>query len=92
MANTACLSTKQFSRIFTEYVGASPKEFQRIVRVQRVLYLLQENPQYNFAQLAYSCGFSDQSHMIREFKLFTGYTPLEYLLICSPVSDYFSDL
>ena len=90
-ANTACLSTKQFTRIFTEYIGTSPKEFLRIIRVQRALFLLQQNPQCNFAQVAYSCGFSDQSHMIREFKLFTGYTPLEYLSVYTPISDYFSN-
>lgn len=91
LANTACLSTKQFTRIFTEYIGTSPKEFLRIIRVQRALFLLQQNPQCNFAQVAYSCGFSDQSHMIREFKLFTGYTPLEYLSVYTPISDYFSN-
>lgn len=91
LADTACLSTRQFTRVFNEYVGTSPKEFLRIVRMQRTLFLLQQNPRYNFAQLAYSCGFSDQSHMIREFKLFTGYTPLEYLSVCAPMSDYFSN-
>ena len=92
LANTACLSTKQFTRVFTEYIGTSLKKFLRIIRVQRSLFLLQQNPQYNFAQVAYSCGFSDQSHMIRDFKLFTGYTPLEYLSVYTPISDYFSDL
>jgi len=35
---------------------------------------------------------TDQSHMIKEFKLFSGYTPAEYLSVCAPYSDYFSDL
>ncbi len=93
LADKACLSTKQFTRIFEDYVGTSPKDFLRIVRVQRALYLLQGDPQYkyNLAQVAYRCGFADQSHMIREFKLFTGYTPLEYLSVCDPYSDYFSE-
>lgn len=91
LANAACLSTKQLTRIFAEYIGASPKEFLRIIRIQRALFLLQQNPQYNFAQVAYGCGFADQSHMIREFKLFTGYTPLEYMAVCAPQSDYFSN-
>lgn len=92
LADTACLSTKQFSRIFVEYVGTSPKDFIRIVRVQRALFTMQRNPQMSFAQVAYSCGFSDQSHMIKEFKLFSGYTPQEYLAVCDPFSDYFSHL
>lgn len=92
LADTACLSPKQFSRIFVEHVGASPKEFIRIVRLQRALFMMQQHPQIGFAQIAYSCGFSDQSHMIKEFKLFSGYTPAEYLAVCAPFSDYFFSL
>ena len=32
-----------------------------------------------------------QSHTIKEFKLFSGYTPAEYLSVCAPYSDYFSE-
>lgn len=90
LADVACLSNKQFGRVFAEYVGATPKEFLRIVRMQRALYTLQCQPGISFAQLAYECGFFDQSHMIKEFKLFSGYTPVEYLAVCAPYSDYFS--
>lgn len=90
LAETACLSTKQLTRIFTEHIGAAPKEFLRIVRMQRALYLLQLNQALPLAQVAYTCGFSDQSHMIKEFKLFSGYTPTGYLAVCAPYSDYFS--
>ena len=44
----------------------------------------------SFSQLAYECGFYDQSHLINEFKVFSGYTPKEYLAACAPHSDYFS--
>lgn len=92
LADTACVSPKQLSRIFMEYVGSSPKEFMRIVRLQRALFLMQRNPGIPFVQLAYACGFSDQSHMIRDFRQFSGYTPGEYLQVCAPYSDYFSFL
>lgn len=92
LSDIACLSTKQFGRIFADYIGTSPKEFLRIVRMQRALYTLQQNPALSFAQVAYSCGFADQSHMIKEFRLFSGYTPTEYLSVCAPVSDYFATL
>lgn len=92
LSEAACLSSKQFGRVFADYVGTTPKEFIRIVRMQRALFLLQQNPAVPFARLAYECGFSDQSHMIKEFKLFSGYTPAEYLAVCAPYSDYFSEL
>lgn len=90
LADTACLSSKQLTRIFREHIGSSPKEFIRIVRVQRALFIMQQNPSVSFARLAYASGFADQSHMIKEFKLFSGYTPKEYASVCLPYSDYFS--
>ncbi len=90
LANTACLGYKQFKRVFTEYIGANPKDYLRIVRFQRALYTLQINPQMSLTQLAYECDYCDQSHLIKEFKLFSGYTPGEYIADCNPYSDYFS--
>lgn len=90
LSNIACLSEKQFSRIFSENIGTTPKDFMRIVRLQRTLSVLQHNPGIGFAQLSYECGYTDQSHMIKEFKLFSGYTPKEYIARYSPVSDYFT--
>ena len=92
LSETACLSSKQFGRIFADYVGTTPKEFIRIVRMQRALSMLQQDATIPFVQVAYECGFSDQSHMIKDFKLYSGYTPAEYLSVCAPISDYFSEL
>lgn len=92
LADESCLSKKQFNRIFSEYVGVNPKKFLRVVRFQRALHLWQNNIHIELAQLACECGFYDQSHMIREFKIFSGYTPMEYLAACTPHSDFFSVL
>ncbi len=51
---------------------------------------MQHNQGIGFAQLSYECGYTDQSHMIKEFKLFSGYTPKEYIARYSPVSEYFT--
>ena len=91
LASVACLSKKQFERLFNELVGANPKEYARIVRFQKSLKLLQHySEDINQAQLAYQCGYADQSHFIREFKQFSGYTPLALLNVCEPYSDLFN--
>lgn len=90
LAETVCLSSKQFQRIFSEHVGATPKEFIRIIRFHKALYTLQNHPTMNFTMVAYECGYYDQAHMTNEFKLFAGYTPSQYIAICAPYSDYFS--
>jgi AraC-type DNA-binding domain-containing proteins len=90
LSEISCLSYKQFKRIFSEYVGLNPQEFIRIVRFQRAVSLLSKNTDINFTQLAYECGFYDQSHLIREFKIFTNYNLKEYISNNSPYSDYFT--
>lgn len=90
LADAACLSTKQFNRVFSEHVGANPKEFSRTIRFQKALYILETQPQISLTSLAYECGYYDQSHLIKEFRVLSGYTPTEYLSVCPPHSDYFS--
>ncbi len=90
LSDIACLSEKQFCRIFLENIGTTPKEFLRIVRLQRTLSIMQHNPEIGFAQLSYECGYTDQSHMIKEFCRFSGYSPKEYLAHFAPFSDYFT--
>ena len=90
LASSVFLSTKQFQRVFTGHIGISPKDFLRIVRFQYALYMLQSVPGMTFSRLACECGFYDQPHLISEFKIFSGYTPKEYLSLCAPYSDYFS--
>jgi len=90
LADAACLSTKQFKRIFSEHIGANPKEFSRTIRFQRALHILETRPQISLTVLAYECGYYDQSHLIKEFKALSGYTPTEYIAICPPHSDYFN--
>ncbi|WP_373227680.1 AraC family transcriptional regulator [Parabacteroides merdae] len=62
LAESTCLGYRQFKRVFSNYVGMSPKEYYRVVRFQRVLYLLQNHPGMELVDLAYSCGFYDSSH------------------------------
>ena len=90
LAQAACLEYKQFKRIFADYIGANPKDYLRIVRFQKALHILQTQPKTGLTQLAYECGYYDQSHFIKDFKQFSGYTPTEYLTVCDPHSDFFS--
>lgn len=90
LADITCVSYRQFIRIFTEHIGVTPKEYLRVVRFQRALYALQNNPLILSSDLAFICGYYDQSHLINEFKAFSGYTLSEYTTVCQPRSDYFA--
>ena len=90
LADTACLSKKQYERIVREYIGMNPKEFARVVRFQKAMRMLQCGER-NYAAIGAECGYSDQSHLIREFKSMTGHTPKSLLSICQPYSDLFTN-
>jgi AraC-like DNA-binding protein len=48
--------------------------------------LAEFNPQtiIDFSQVAAESGYSDQAHMIRDFKDFSGLTPVELIRVYSP--------
>lgn len=92
LAEATNLSRKQFNRIFSDVLGMNPKEFYRIVRFQRALKMMQNKAETveHYSDIAYACGFPDQSYMIKEFKTFTGLTPLQLAKGSATYSDYFS--
>ena len=89
MAQLACLSRKQFERVFFNAVGMKPKEYSNVARFQKSLLLMQ-NGNRDFADIAHSCGYADQSHFIRECRRYSGTTPAELLKIQPIYSDLFT--
>lgn len=87
LADRTCLGYKQFKRLFSEYVGLNPKEFIQINRFSKTLHSLQTSPFTNLNEIACKCGYYDKSHLIREVKSLSGYTPNEFLSNADPYSD-----
>jgi AraC-like DNA-binding protein len=75
LASHVGLSTRQLEREFQSGLGLSPKAFARIIRFQNLLRVVGEGPLREWVQVALSVGYSDQPHMVREFREFTGRTP-----------------
>lgn len=90
VASELNLSLRQLERKVFEVVGISPKEFSRIVRFQKSLFIKQHNPKINLTSLSYECGYFDQSHFIKEFKSISGYAPKEFFKLSPAFSDYYS--
>lgn len=77
LAREYCLSTRQFERKFKEIAGLSPKLYTRVVRFQAATQF-RLNGVRDLTEIAYACGYYDQSHFISDFREFSGYTPKEY--------------
>ncbi|GAB3341544.1 hypothetical protein GCM10027299_55840 [Larkinella ripae] len=77
-ASQACLSTKQFKRKFYESTGVNPKTYSRIIRFNRAFNLRNRFPHYDWLSIALQCGYYDYQHLVKDYKDFTGLTPLEF--------------
>lgn len=72
------LSERSFERKFKEYIGISPKLFSRICRFQASLKQLRSNDFSKLSDIAFENEYADQSHFIRAFKEFAGFSPFQY--------------
>ena len=73
---------RTLERLFSTYIGNTPKEYLRKGRLNRVIGILKKaeasGAGSTFTAIAHDADFCDQSHMIREFRKFTGITPSGY--------------
>ena len=74
-------SERSIHRFFINYLDISPKEYIRVARFRKSI-ALQKKARPGLTKIAYDCGYYDQSHMIREFRYFSGSSP----------NDFFSSL
>ena len=74
LAEACGLSTGTLVRGFKKSTGVSPHQWLLYRRVDRAIELMSE-PDTSLAQIAFSAGFSDQSHFSRVFAQKMGVTP-----------------
>lgn len=64
------------SKYFKKYFDCSLADYMRKIKVQKAINLLLHS-RMSITEIAYICGFSDNSDMTRIFKLYTGFIPKE---------------
>ena len=72
------LSERQFERNYQKASGLTPKQFARICRFRATTIDMIKNSVNNWAVRAAETGFTDQSHLNREFSRLTGNSPVEF--------------
>jgi AraC-like DNA-binding protein len=76
LVNELGWSRKRLVARFREQLGLAPKAAGRLLRFEQARNLAGT---MSWADLAFACGFSDQPHLIAEFRAFTGQPPETFL-------------
>lgn len=78
---------RRLQQLFQSCVGLSPRTWSRLVRLHASVRALRTRASPNWAELAVSAGFYDQSHLVNEFRALSGLTPSEFVRIRSSGSS-----
>ncbi len=79
LASQSALSTRQYERRFAEEMGLSPKLFARTARFQLALDAKRLTPLRSWLSIAHALHYSDQMHMIRDFRKLAGESPSQLI-------------
>jgi AraC-like DNA-binding protein len=77
LAIRAGMTARTLERRFQDALGVGPKQHLRFLRVERARRLI-ERGGLRGAEIAAAAHFSDEAHLIHEFRRFTGTTPSMY--------------
>jgi AraC-like DNA-binding protein len=78
VAAAAHATVRTLERNFKQSSGYTVKDVSGLIRFEQVRNHLWHNPATNFAGLAHELGYTDQSHLSREFKRYSGTTPAAF--------------
>lgn len=78
IATAVGLSEYHFQRLFTEWVGSSPKQFLRYITLNYAKYVIKERLEQTLFDVADEVGLSSSSRLHDMFVSIEGMTPNEY--------------
>jgi len=73
------LTKRTLQRLFSQYVGVSPKWVIQRYRLHEAAEQVIQQPAPAWADIATALGYFDQAHFIKDFKAIIGATPSEYV-------------
>lgn len=78
VAEAAHATLRTLERKFKQSSGYTVKDVSALMRFEKARNQLWLHPDSNIASLAYELGYTDQSHLSREFKRYSGTTPAAF--------------
>jgi len=82
-------SKRYLDLLFKDYLGISPKTYSTIIRFQYFYKILGNVEASDLSMQSALELYYDQSHFIKEFKRYTGYSPMQYSKINNDFGKHF---
>ena len=89
LALSANMSFRNFERRFVEEVGLPPKLYARITRFYNAVENKMLHPAKKWTDIAYESSYFDQTHFIKECRIFSSKTPEEFFKDTPPPAEDF---
>lgn len=77
LSNHLHISQDALEKRFRKVTGSTPKQFSFIVKMNTIIR--QGKSSVSFLDAAYESGYYDQPHFNKDFKMFTGQTPTDFM-------------
>lgn len=77
LANVVNVHPKTISKYFPRFFNCTLGEYRRKIKIEKSLSLIKTHKK-SLTDVAYDCGFYDQSHFISTFKQLTGFRPKQF--------------
>jgi AraC-like DNA-binding protein len=78
------VSRKHLNQWFQRQVGLAPKQYAGVARFQQLVGRLTRTPAADWSELAQSCGYYDQAHLVHDCHTFAGMAPTSLRSTLSP--------
>jgi AraC family transcriptional regulator len=77
LAATMGMSRTSFFKRFGRTAKATPNQYLQVLRIEKAKLLLRD-PHLSLIEIAFACGYADQSHLARFFKRYVRMSPGRY--------------
>ncbi|MCC9070399.1 AraC family transcriptional regulator [Flavobacterium sp. F-65] len=79
LADKYKISRKTLCKHFEIHIGKTPSELRKIIRFRQTMHQqMNISTKNNLSDVTYQLDFFDQSHLIKDFKSITGFTPKNF--------------
>jgi AraC-like DNA-binding protein len=90
LADYCYVSRRQLERQFAISIGQSPKSYARLARFEQVRNRLFVEREVDLGKIAQEYGYADQAHLTRDFKRFSGQTPIQFTKVIQSTREFLS--